>query len=204
MRKIIISLCLLYLFSLNLSACEHKNNNLTVVEGQELSSTDKALIEEYNMFFDYLRNGDEKKFHESLKKFLGKVELIQNSDERNNILMNIYMQLGMNKEAYELNEKLIIKKPMVSRFIFRCQLMDLLKHDEKTVQRCHAIAGSEIFKVLDKTSPTFEYDELAYFIEMYKGGYHEYHNKIKTSIEALKDEDMKAKFLYIYEGITGD
>lgn len=118
--------------------------------------------------------------------------------------MNIYMQLGMNKEVYELNEKLIIKKPMVSRFIFRCQLMDLLKHDEKTVQRCHAIAGSEIFKVLDKTSPTFEYDELAYFIEMYKGGYHEYHNKIKTSIEALKDEDMKAKFLYIYEGITGD
>ena len=73
----------------------------------ELSTEDKRLIDEYNKILQHLTSGNEEKFLQELNYFLPKVEKIKNNKEKNNILMNIYIQQKQYKKAYDLNNKLL-------------------------------------------------------------------------------------------------
>ena len=92
----------------SLPACSNANEEeKKSVKSEEkviLSSEDRALISEYNNISTYLINGDEQKFREELNLFLPRAHQIKNENERNNIIMNIYMQTKKYNEAYDFNQ----------------------------------------------------------------------------------------------------
>ena len=166
-----------------------------------LSEEDKKLIEEYNRIFDYLINGSEEEYHKKLKAFLPKVQSIKNNKERNNAFMNIYMQLGMYKEAYELNDKILKDSFSIERLILQCDLVYISKRSKAEYEQCYARLAIEFRKELKgmrRSDPEYAYSEWGYLLFMYKSGHAEYQDKLKKMLESAKDEQMKLTFENLY------
>ena len=166
-----------------------------------LSEEDKKLIEEYNRIFDYLINGSEEEYHKKLKAFLPKVQSIKNNKERNNAFMNIYMQLGMYKEAYELNDKILKDSFSIERLILQCDLVYISKRSKAEYEQCYARLAIEFRKELKgmrRSDPEYAYSEWGYLLFMYKSGHAEYQDKLKKMLDSAKDEQMKLTFENLY------
>ncbi|WP_445116663.1 hypothetical protein [Acinetobacter sp. WZC-1] len=127
LKKRVLKLCLLSIVISGGFACGYEKNNFEnklasdLEKKSKLSASDRKSIEEYNQISEHLKNGDEIKFHQELRLFLPKALKIQNNQERNNILMNIYMQTEQYGEAYKLNELQIEQNPTANKIAFRCQ-----------------------------------------------------------------------------------
>ena len=166
-----------------------------------LSEEDKKLIEEYNRIFDYLINGSEEEYHKKLKAFLPKVQSIKNNKERNNAFMNIYIQLGMYKEAYELNDKILKDSFSIERLILQCDLVYISKRSKAEYEQCYARLAIEFRKELKgmrRSDPEYAYSEWGYLLFMYKSGHAEYQDKLKKMLDSAKDEQMKLTFENLY------
>ena len=166
-----------------------------------LTEEDKKLIEEYNRIFDYLINGSEEEYHKKLKAFLPKVQSIKNNKERNNAFMNIYMQLGMYKEAYELNDKILKDSFSIERLILQCDLVYISKRSKAEYEQCYARLAIEFRKELKgmrRSDPEYAYSEWGYLLFMYKSGHAEYQDKLKKMLDSAKDEQMKLTFENLY------
>ena len=205
--KMLWNICLLVLFSNCISACGYEKNkpeNDIKLEGKvTLSSEDRSLIEEYNEVGEYLLNGNEKKFREELKLFLPKAFQIENDKERNNILMNIYMQTKMYPEALELNSSLIKNYPNnVNARKFQCLLLKTLNESDSKIKNCY-VTLSTILKnnldILKSDDPMYVYTEWAYFSAMFHAGNSEYQEKLKSIVSTQKDTDSKFQFETMYD-----
>ena len=166
-----------------------------------LSEEDKKLIEEYNRIFDYLINGSEEEYHKKLKAFLPKVQSIKNNKARNNAFMNIYMQLGMYKEAYELNDKILKDSFSIERLILQCDLVYISKRSKAEYEQCYARLAIEFRKELKgmrRSDAEYAYSEWGYLLFMYKSGHAEYQDKLKKMLDSAKDEQMKLTFENLY------
>ena len=204
-----LKLCMFFIFIGTAFACSFKNKeeNYTeseakIVESEILSLADRKTIDEYNQIITTYIMDDENKFHEKLKLFTPKALQIQNKNEKNNILMNIYMQTKQYNNAYKLNELLINKKETANRVAFRCQLLELLDKDKSTKKECYEISAKlmkENLNKIQKNDPMYSYSEFLYFLEMYKAGHKEYREKMETALSLIKDQSLKMNANIWYE-----
>lgn len=200
--KMLLNICLLVLLFNGISACGYEKNkpeNDIKLEGKvTLSSEDRSFIEEYNEIGVYLLNGNEQKFRKELKLFLPKAFQIENDKERNNILMNIYMQTKMYPEALELNSSLIKNYPNnVNARKFQCLLLKTLNESDSKTKNCYVTLSTILKANLDtlkSNDPMYRYTEWAYFSAMLHAGNSEYQEKLKSIVSSQKDTDSKFQF----------
>ncbi|OTG85262.1 hypothetical protein B9T31_12340 [Acinetobacter sp. ANC 4558] len=189
-------------------ACSHNNdkaqNNSQVryEQKKDISAEDRRLIEEYNHIIEDLVNGDENKYQQELKLFLPKASQIKDSIERNNILMNIYMQTKQYKNAYKLNDVQIQEDPTANRLAFRCQILELLNKEQSVIKQCYEVSAKAIkveLEQIQKNDPMYNYAEFTYYLEMYRAGHTEYKEKMRQALSSIKDESMKMNANIWYE-----
>ena len=173
-----------------------------------LSSEDRALISEYNNISTYLINGDEQKFREELNLFLPRAHQIKNENERNNIIMNIYMQTKKYNEAYDFNQLLMKNNPEnLSRNTFQCQLLEIMDKEKLVINSCYEKLAQKIKKTLeqmDKSDPLYLENNFTYYAMSYKSGHQQYKKEMENLINLTSDEDQKSKFKSYFEIIVSD
>ena len=196
----------------SLPACSNANEEeKKSVKSEEkviLSSEDRALISEYNNISTYLINGDEQKFREELNLFLPRAHQIKNENERNNIIMNIYMQTKKYNEAYDFNQLLMKKNPEnLSRNTFQCQLLEIMDKEKLVINSCYEKLAQKIKKTLeqmDKSDPLYLENNFTYYAMSYKSGHQQYKKEMENLINLTSDEDQKSKFKSYFEIIVSD
>ena len=196
----------------SLPACSNANEEeKKSVKSEEkviLSSEDRALISEYNNISTYLINGDEHKFREELNLFLPRAHQIKNENERNNIIMNIYMQTKKYNEAYDFNQLLMKNNPEnLSRNTFQCQLLEIMDKEKLVINSCYEKLAQKIKKTLeqmDKSDPLYLENNFTYYAMSYKSGHQQYKKEMENLINLTSDEDQKSKFKSYFEIIVSD
>ena len=196
----------------SLPACSNANEEeKKSVKSEEkviLSSEDRALISEYNNISTYLINGDEQKFREELNLFLPRAHQIKNENERNNIIMNIYMQTKKYNEAYDFNQLLMKNNPEnLSRNTFQCQLLEIMDKEKLVINSCYEKLAQKIKKTLeqmDKSDPLYLENNFTYYAMSYKSGHQQYKKEMENLINLTSDEDQKSKFKSYFEIIVSD
>ena len=196
----------------SLPACSNANEEeKKSVKSEEkviLSSEDRALISEYNNISTYLINGDEQKFSEELNLFLPRAHQIKNENERNNIIMNIYMQTKKYNEAYDFNQLLMKNNPEnLSRNTFQCQLLEIMDKEKLVINSCYEKLAQKIKKTLeqmDKSDPLYLENNFTYYAMSYKSGHQQYKKEMENLINLTSDEDQKSKFKSYFEIIVSD
>ena len=196
----------------SLPACSNANEEeKKCVKSEEkviLSSEDRALISEYNNISTYLINGDEQKFREELNLFLPRAHQIKNENERNNIIMNIYMQTKKYNEAYDFNQLLMKNNPEnLSRNTFQCQLLEIMDKEKLVINSCYEKLAQKIKKTLeqmDKSDPLYLENNFTYYAMSYKSGHQQYKKEMENLINLTSDEDQKSKFKSYFEIIVSD
>ena len=191
----------------SLPACSNANEEeKKSVKSEEkviLSSEDRALISEYNNISTYLINGDEQKFREELNLFLPRAHQIKNENERNNIIMNIYMQTKKYNEAYDFNQLLMKNNPEnLSRNTFQCQLLEIMDKEKLVINSCYEKLAQKIKKTLeqmDKSDPLYLENNFTYYAMSYKSGHQQYKKEMENLINLTSDEDQKSKFKSYFE-----
>ena len=171
---------------------------------KKFSSEDQKIIDRYNKELGYLTLEDDEKFHARMKNLIPEINKISDKAEREKNLMNIYLVVGMNKEAYALNEKQLAENPNdVARLLFKCRLLELLKRDKETTTKCFNTAATSFKAELDKTSsksdPNYQQGQFTYLITMIKAGHSEYKQKAQEFIANTKDEQKKEWFKSVYD-----
>lgn len=199
--------------SLTITACGNTANdvknddpaNKVIDLKDQLSVNDKKIIENYNnVASNVITSGDENKIKNALTPLIPDIKNIEDKKQRERILMNVYLLLNMNKEAYILNEQQLKEKNTTSKLVFKCQLLKKLNEKQNTIQQCHEAAANAIKQDLSasqKNDPMYPFAEFSYFLEMYQAGHQEYLSKMKNSIDAMKDESMKQGALIMYEDV---
>ena len=196
----------------SLPACSNANEEeKKSVKSEEkviLSSEDRDLISEYNNISTYLINGDEQKFREELNLFLPRAHQIKNENERNNIIMNIYMQTKKYNEAYDFNQLLMKNNPEnLSRNTFQCQLLEIMDKEKLVINSCYEKLAQKIKKTLeqmDKSDPLYLENNFTYYAMSYKSGHQQYKKEMENLINLTSDEDQKSKFKSYFEIIVSD
>ncbi len=115
--------------------------------------------------------------------------------------MNIYMQLGMYKEAYELNGRMLKDSFTIERLILQCDLVYISKRSKAEYEQCYArlaIAFRKELKGMRRSDPEYAYSEWGYLLFMYKSGHDKYKEKLKKMLDSAKDEQMKLTFENLY------
>ncbi|SPL69125.1 hypothetical protein [Acinetobacter stercoris] len=199
--------------SLTITACGNTANdvknddspNKVIDLKDRLSVNDKKIIENYNnVASNVITSSDENKIKNALTPLIPDIKNIEDKKQRERILMNVYLLLNMNKEAYILNEQQLKEKNTTSKLVFKCQLLKKLNEEQNTIQQCHEAAANAIKQDLgasQKNDPMYPFAEFSYFLEMYQAGHQEYLSKMKNSIDAMKDESMKQGALIMYEDV---
>lgn len=196
----------------SLPACSNANEEVKKsVKSEEkvsLSSEDQALINEYNNISTYLINGDELKFREELNLFLPRAHQIKNENERNNIIMNIYMQTKKYSEAYDFNRLLIKNNPEnLSRNTFQCQLLEIMDKEKLVINSCYENIAKKIKRTLeqmDKSDPLYLENNFTYYAMSYKAGHQQYKKEMENLINSTSDEDQKSKFKNYFEIVVNE
>ena len=196
----------------SLPACSNANEEeKKSVKSEEkviLSSEDRALISEYNNISTYLINGDEQKFRKELNLLLPRAHQIKNENERNNIIMNIYMQTKKYNEAYDFNQLLMKNNPEnLSRNTFQCQLLEIMDKEKLVINSCYEKLAQKIKKTLeqmDKSDPLYLENNFTYYAMSYKSGHQQYKKEMENLINLTSDEDQKSKFKSYFEIIVSD
>lgn len=201
--KFFLYIAVLSSFSLYGYGQEKTENQMPLEEKNTLSLEDKHFVDEYNKISEYLVNGNEQEFRKQLKLFLPKAIQIKNDQQRNNILMNIYLQNEQYQQAYDLNEKLLAQKPKaLNREIFRCQLYEMMKKIPVQISNCYENSAQKVKNELTKISesdPQYLEGKFTYNLLLYRAGHHEYKQKMQELIKLIPDETVRSRFQNYYE-----
>lgn len=171
---------------------------------QKVSAEDQKIIDKYESYFKYYREGNFEEFQKKMKEVLPEVSKITNKSKREFMQMNIYMTLQSYDEAYALNEKQLADKPNdTARLTFRCQLLTLQNKEATLINKCYDTTAEalkiELDKPENKADPDYKLAEFSYLLVKYKGGHPEYKEKMQKFISDTKDEKLKASLKTIYE-----
>lgn len=206
--NIFFSIVILVSFPACSNANEEVRKNVKLEETVNLSSEDQNLINEYNNISTYLINGDELKFREELNLFLPRAHQIKNENERNNIIMNIYMQTKKYSEAYDFNQILIKKNPEnTNRYIFQCQLLEMMNKGELVIKSCYENIAQKIkltLEQMDESDPLYLENNFTYYAMYYKAGHQQYKKEMENLINSTSDEEQKSKFKSYFDIIVSE
>lgn len=179
--------------SIEPSTVSSKKDNLEVYE--KLNPKDQAIINEYNQATNLITTGDVDGFQKQIKALIPKIKSISDEQQRNMILMNVYNQLDMTQEAFDLNEQLLKKSPSHDKQEFKCFLLNRLDKKEELPQ-CYEVAAKLIKNELDKpeikNSSEYPYSEWSYYFFMYQAGHNEYKEKMTNLIKSTSDPKIKS------------
>ncbi|WP_445405028.1 hypothetical protein [Acinetobacter vivianii] len=210
MNRSLISILIL-ISVLGVTACSKASNEHTAnVEDSsqsiktELSASDKKILDKYeSLTTEVITSGDDTKIKEALAPLIPEIKQVTAKKQRELALMNIYMLLGMYKEAYELNEQQIKEKPLPQRIMFRCTLLEKLNEAKVKIQQCHEASAqliqTELAKPADKSDPQYKDVEFVYLTEMYKAGHTDYKAKLQAFINDTKDPKAKDRYKSLYD-----
>lgn len=193
-----LSLCIILLNSV--VACSQETNTSTNNILSKLSTDDRNLINQYEDIITSISKIDKITYQKNLKSFLPKAQRIQNNVKRNEIIMTIYLHTEQFNEALNFNKKLIKKNP--ERIAFQCTLLETLDKEEYIKKQCYEESAKFMKKELDafpRDDKNYESAEFLYFLEMYRAGHIEYKEKMKESINSMKNEDFKDTATYFYD-----
>ncbi|EHU2649441.1 hypothetical protein [Acinetobacter baumannii] len=170
---------------------------------KKFSPEDQKIIDKYNKELEYLTLEEDEKFHARMKNLIPEINKISDKAEREKNLMNIYLVVGMNEEAYALNEKQLKEKPNdTARLTFRCQLLTLQKKESTLINKCYDnvadVLKVELDKPENKRDPDYKIGEFSYLYAKYKAGHPEYKEKMQEYIAETKDEKLKATLTSLY------
>lgn len=178
---------------------ETLNNNVK----HELNSQDLDIVKQSNKILEkfLIEGSDESKIE--LKEFIPQALKIENSKERNAVLMNIYTQTKMYPEALALTNSMLIENPdNAGTQKFKCILLKSLHESEKNIKSCYLKEAFLIRTQLVEISPRdplYPYIEWAYYVAMYHAGNKEYMNNLKVLIDSQNEDDRKKQFQAMYD-----
>ncbi|MGB8808900.1 MAG: hypothetical protein WCD17_05975 [Acinetobacter calcoaceticus] len=193
-----------------ISACSNATDSAKNVEKassepvvKAISAEDQKIIDKYESYFKYYREGNFEEFQKKMIEVLPEVSKISDKKKREFMQMNIYMTLQNYKDAYALNEKQLKEKPNdTARLTFRCQLLTLQKKEGTLINKCYDnvadVLKVELDKPENKTDPDYKIGEFSYLYAKYKAGHPEYKEKMQEYIAETKDEKLKATLTSLY------
>lgn len=193
-----------------ISACSNATDSSKDVEKasseavvKTVSIEDQKIIDKYESYFEYYREGNFEEFQNKMKEVLSEVSKISDKKKREFMQMNIYMTLQNYKEAYALNEKQLKEKPNdTARLTFRCQLLTLQDQEATLINKCYDSVADvlkvELDKPENKSDPDYKIGEFSYLYAKYKAGNPEYKEKMQEYIADTKDEKLKASLTSLY------
>ncbi|MDY6457760.1 hypothetical protein [Acinetobacter faecalis] len=156
----------------------------------------------YNEKFNNLDLRDRELVEKVLKDSLVEVNKIKNNYEREKLQLNIYSALGMHKEAYELNGKMLKDSFSFSRLYTQCILAFSAQRPKSEYEKCYADLAVEMQKEL-KLPHNNEAEYIAgkwgYLLFMYQAGHKEYEPKLKEMLNTIDDEQLKRQLETGYE-----
>lgn len=191
-------------------ACSNTTNSSKDIEKSPqnhetsvVSVEDQRIIDKYDSYFEYYREGNFEEFQKKMSEILPEIGKIQNKSKRELMQMNIYMTLQMNEEAYALNEQQLKERPNnPARLTFRCQLLELQDKERNLIHKCFDHAAEALKVELEKpelkSSPNYKLAEFSYLLTKYKAGHFEYKEKMQKHIEDTKDENLKITLKNVY------
>lgn len=171
------------------------------VKKEIISAEDQLIIDNYKKKINTEDLSDTEALEKVLKESLVEVNKIKNNYEREKLQLNIYSALGMYKEAYELNNKMLKDSFTIERLILQCDLVYISKRSKAEYEQCYARLAIEFRKELKgmrRSDPEYAYSEWGYLLFMYKSGHAEYQEKLKKMLDYAKDEQMKLTFENLY------
>ncbi|HAV2988541.1 hypothetical protein [Acinetobacter baumannii] len=194
-----------------ISACSNatdSSKNVEKASSEEVVKTvsleDQKIIDKYESYFKYYREGNFEEFQSKMKEVLPEVSKISDKKKREFMQMNIYMTLQNYKDAYALNEKQLKEKPNdTARLTFRCQLLTLQKKEATLINKCYDnladVLKVELDKPENKSNPDYKIGEFSYLLAKYKAGHIEYKQKMQEYLAETKDEKLKASLTSLYD-----
>lgn len=194
-----------------ISACSNATNSSKDVDKapkeaviKTVSAEDQKIIDKYESYFKYYREGNFEEFQNKIKEILPEVSTISDKKKREFMQMNIYMTLQNYNDAYALNEKQLKEKPNdTARLTFRCQLLTLQKKEATLINKCYDnladVLKVELDKPENKSNPDYKIGEFSYLFAKYKAGHTEYKQKMQEYIAETKDEKLKASLTSLYD-----
>ena len=171
-------------------------------EVKSLSLEDQTIIKKYKEKVYSLDLRDRELVEKVRRDSLSEISKIQDDNERSKLQMEIYLSLGMYKEAYELNGKMLEKSFSEGRLIHQCDLTYYAKRPKQEYEACHArlaLAVEKELKIKPKTDPEYIYGKWGYLLSMYKSGHDEYRWQLKEILESIKDDQIRLQFEGSYE-----
>jgi len=193
------------------SACSNATDSAKNVEKassepvvKSISAEDQKIIDKYESYFKYYREGNFEEFQNKMKEVLPEVSKISDKNKREFMQMNIYMTLQDYEEAYALNAKQIKEHPENPALIIaKCQILTMQQKDKQLIAQCFDESANvlkvELDKPENKKDPNYKQGEFSYLLAKYKGGHPEYKQKMQKYIADTKDEKLKASFTTIYD-----
>lgn len=174
-----------------------------------VSAEDQKIIDKYESYFKYYREGNFEEFQNKMKEVLPEVSKISDKNKREFMQMNIYMTLQDYDEAYALNAKQIKEHPANPALIIaKCQILTMQQKDKQLIAQCFDesanVLKAELDKPENKTNPDYKQGEFTFLLAKYKAGHLEYKDKMQKFIADIKDEKLKASFKTIYEVEVGN
>ena len=104
---------------------------------------------------------------------MSEVNKIKNDYEREKLQLNIYSALGMYKEAYELNGKMLNESFSFSRLFTQCILTYSAQRPKSEYEKCYADLAVEMQKELKlphNNDAEYIASEWGYLLFMYQAG----------------------------------
>lgn len=170
---------------------------------KKVSAEDQKIIDKYESYFKYYREGNFEEFQNKMRDVLPEVSKISDKNKREFMQMNIYMTLQAYDEALALNAKQIkehTENPAL--IIAKCQILTMQQKDKQLIAQCFDEAANvlkvELDKPENKKDPNYKQGEFSYLLAKYKGGHPEYKQKMQKYIADTKDEKLKANLTTIY------
>lgn len=158
-----------------------------------LSTHDKAIRDEYDKI-TLMASEDYEAFKNALQALLPKAKAIQNSRQREFILTQIYLHTDLG-QLYDYNETLIKTYPDdVSKKVFRCELQQMLNFPVADIRSCYQEFLPQLeqeFKVLDKKSPDYEMQVMAYYLYRHKAGDTNAKAETQIFLSGIQDVDRR-------------
>ena len=202
---------LIIFFIFGSTACSSREQAVADIENKAstndvkktiISAEDQFIIDNYNRRINTEDIGDTEVFENVLKESLVEVNKIKNNYEREKLQLNIYSALGMYKEAYELNGKMLKDSFSFSRLFTQCSLIYSAQRPKSEYEKCYAELAAEIQKEL-KLPHNNEAEYIAakwgYLLFMYQSGHKEYEIKLKEMLNSIEDEQLKLQLESSYK-----
>ncbi len=172
------------------------------VKKEIISAEDQLIIDNYKKRINTEDLSDTEVFEKVLKDSLSEVNKIKNDYEREKLQLNIYSALGMYKEAYELNGKMLNESFSFSRLFTQCILTYSAQRPKSEYEKCYADLAVEMQKELKlphNNDAEYIASEWGYLLFMYQAGHKEYEPKLKEMLNSIEDEQLKFQLESGYE-----